>query len=205
LATRNITNRWTGATGSEFRIKRDPAKLLGCAVARSTQAFDSLCSFMRVLILVVILFATPIAWAQKRPSNPHLSRSQPSVYITFDHQGKIASTSGATEEFVWLRLRNNTRWPIVLDMEGVPSKAYGDAGLFWDVLCEGDSPLFHRCHACSFNSLPPGHYILFTVPREHLAKGCSLRVMFSYAWEHPSGEPEHFVYFYSSDIPSGTR
>jgi hypothetical protein len=30
------TNRWTGATGSDFRIKRDPAKLLGSAVARST-------------------------------------------------------------------------------------------------------------------------------------------------------------------------
>src|ERR1051326_8339017 len=34
---RNPTNRWTGATGSEFRIKRDPAKLFGSAVARSTQ------------------------------------------------------------------------------------------------------------------------------------------------------------------------
>ena len=33
------TNRWTGATGSVFRIKRDPAKLLGNAVARSTQTF----------------------------------------------------------------------------------------------------------------------------------------------------------------------
>ena len=30
------TNRWTGATESVFRIKRDPAKLLGSAVARST-------------------------------------------------------------------------------------------------------------------------------------------------------------------------
>jgi len=37
---RRRTNRWTGATGSEFRIKRDPAKLLGGAVARSTQTFD---------------------------------------------------------------------------------------------------------------------------------------------------------------------
>jgi hypothetical protein len=26
--------------GGDFRIKRDPAKLLGSAVARSTQAFD---------------------------------------------------------------------------------------------------------------------------------------------------------------------
>jgi hypothetical protein len=34
------TNRWTGATGSDFRIKRRPAKLLGRAVARSTPPFD---------------------------------------------------------------------------------------------------------------------------------------------------------------------
>jgi len=31
--TRCRTNRWTGATGSDFRIKPDPAKLLGSAVA----------------------------------------------------------------------------------------------------------------------------------------------------------------------------
>jgi hypothetical protein len=37
LSNRGRTNRWTGATGSDFRIKRDPAKLLGSAVARSTQ------------------------------------------------------------------------------------------------------------------------------------------------------------------------
>src|SRR6185295_9137613 len=36
MIRRRITNRWTGATGSDFRIKRDPAKLLGSAVARST-------------------------------------------------------------------------------------------------------------------------------------------------------------------------
>src|SRR5262249_33938317 len=39
---RNPTNRWTGATGSAFRIKRNPAKLLGSAVARSTQTLDVL-------------------------------------------------------------------------------------------------------------------------------------------------------------------
>jgi hypothetical protein len=38
----NRTNRWTGATGSVIRIKRDPATLLGSAVARSTQTFDGL-------------------------------------------------------------------------------------------------------------------------------------------------------------------
>ncbi|HYX29394.1 MAG TPA: hypothetical protein VE863_12590 [Pyrinomonadaceae bacterium] len=35
------TNRWTGATGSDFRIIIGPAYLLGNAVARSTQTFDS--------------------------------------------------------------------------------------------------------------------------------------------------------------------
>ena len=39
LAVVRPTNRWTGATGSDFRIKRDPAKLLGSAVARSTQRY----------------------------------------------------------------------------------------------------------------------------------------------------------------------
>gem|GEM_PF-5953992 len=34
------TNRWTGATGNDFRIKRDPARLLGSAVARSTQSLS---------------------------------------------------------------------------------------------------------------------------------------------------------------------
>jgi hypothetical protein len=31
-------SRWTRATGSDFRIKRDPAKLFGNAVARSSQS-----------------------------------------------------------------------------------------------------------------------------------------------------------------------
>src|SRR2546421_12298774 len=111
---------------------------------------------MRVFILSVFLLAAPISSAQKRAANPRLSKSHPSVYIAFDHQGKIASMSnGEMEDTVWLRLRNNTRWPIILDMNGVPSKAYGDAALFWDVLCEGHEPSYRRCQACSFNPLHP--------------------------------------------------
>ena len=160
---------------------------------------------MRTLTLCIVLCVVPTSFAQKRVPNVRLSKAHPSVYITLDHQGKIASMSnGEIEDTVWLRLRNNTRWPIILDMNGVPSKAYGDAALFWDVLCEGREPAIVRCHACSFNPLHPGHYILFTVPRADLAKGCAIRVKFSYGWEDSSGEPEHFVYFYSSDLPTGT-
>src|SRR5215467_10518154 len=47
ISGQNPTNRWTGATGSDFRIKRDPAKLLGSAVARSTQPFGATDSYAR--------------------------------------------------------------------------------------------------------------------------------------------------------------
>ena len=36
---KSAANRWTGATGSDFRIIIGPAQLLGNAVGRSTQTF----------------------------------------------------------------------------------------------------------------------------------------------------------------------
>lgn len=158
---------------------------------------------MRVLIFCVVFLTTPIVFAQKRAPDVRLSKAHPSVYITFDRQGKIASmNSGEIEDTVWLRLRNNTRWPIIVNMHGVLSKAYGDAALFWDVMCEGREPIISRCHVCSFNRLAPGHYILFTVPRQDLSKGCAIRVKYTYAWEDSSDDVEHFVYFYGSSLPS---
>jgi len=161
---------------------------------------------MRVLILSVVLFATPISWAQTRAANPRLSRAHPSVYIAFDRQGKIADLRGIGElkETVWLRLHNNTRWPIVLDMNGVP-KAYGDASLFYDVLSDGKLVFEDRCHVCSSNPLRPGRSLVFTVPQEYLAKGFSIRVKFSFGWEDSSDDVEHFVYYHSSSLPTGAR
>jgi hypothetical protein len=160
-------------------------------------------TFILLFALAICVRTTP---AQRRGPEPRLSKAQPSVYITFEREGKIASSStGEIEETVWLRLRNNTRWPIILDMNGVPSKAYGDASLFHDVLSEGKVIAEERCHACSFNPLPPGHYLVFTVPREDLAKDYSIRVRFSYGWEDGHDvaggrEVEHFVYFHSADL-----
>ena len=56
LAART-TNRWTGATGSDFRIKRDPAKLLRSAVARSTQPLGGNVTLMNQLIFTVLAIA----------------------------------------------------------------------------------------------------------------------------------------------------
>lgn len=156
------------------------------------------------ILLIVFLTSVPALLAQKRSVDPRISKAHPSVYITFERQGKIASLSGTgeKEEMIWLRLRNNTRWSIVLDMNGLPSKAYGDARLFHDVLSEGKLIAEDRCHVCSFNELPSGRSLVFIVPREDLAESRAIRVRFRYAWEADSGEVEHFVYFYSSKLSS---
>jgi hypothetical protein len=162
---------------------------------------------MRILILSVLLIATPISWGQSHVANPRLSKSRPSVYITFDHLGRIAPISSSeTEDIVWLRLHNNTRWPIIFVIDRLVTKKYGAAALYWDVGCEGNDSLFftQRCGdsiRCTFKPLPPGHDMLFTVRHADLGKGCFIRVKFSYSWEDKSGEPEHLVYFYSSALP----
>jgi hypothetical protein len=157
--------------------------------------------------LIFIILSVASVGAQSRGQNPRLSQSHPSVYITFERAAKIASdSSGELEETVWLRLRNNTRWPIILDMNGVSSKEYGDAALFHDVLLDGKVIAEERCHACSFNPLPPGRSLVFTVPRADLREGYSIRVRFSYGWENGNDvaggrEVEHFVYFHHSALP----
>ena len=156
---------------------------------------------MRILILSVILIVTPISWAQRRVTNPRLSKSRPSVYITFDHVGKIIPVSSEEPaDRVWLRLHNNTRWPIILETDRVVTRKYGAAALFWDIFCEGPDPfsLTQHCVDCASKPLASGHYVLFTVRRGDLGKGCAIRVKFSYGWEANSGEPEHFVYFQST-------
>jgi len=68
-----------------------------------------------------------------------------------------------------------------------------------------------RCHACSVIELPPGKSLLFSVPREHLCENLMLYVSYNYQWEFDegrfagSGEPQHNVYFYGSQIPKGCR
>jgi hypothetical protein len=161
---------------------------------------------MRVAVLSVVLIVTPaLLWGQKRATAPLISRAHPSVYITFERQGQLKNLGGTGElrQTAWLRLHNNLRWSIVLDMNGVPSKAYGDASLFYDRIVGTDVVFQDRCHVCSFNPLTPGHSLVFTVPLQDLPARASIRVKFRYGWEHQSDDVEHFVYFYSSSLPTG--
>ena len=168
---------------------------------------------MKLFSVAVILCSLILSLhAQQRrfsgtQSELRLRKDMPTVYITFERAGKRKPLEqGESDQGVWLRLHNNTRWPLTLAMNGV-AKEYGDAALFYDVLSEGQVVIEGRCHVCSSNPLHPGGSLLFSLPREDLVKGGAIRVKFSYGWEHPDDvfadrEPQHFVYFYSSKLPS---
>lgn len=165
----------------------------------------------KILAITFILCGVVISLqAQHKPrgtqAESRIRKDMPTVYIAFERGGsRKPLEQGESNEGVWLRLHNNTRWPIMLEMNGVPPE-YGDAALFYDVLSEGKLILEGRCHVCSSNRISPGRSLVFSVPREDLAKGKSIRVKFSYGWEDPDDvfagrEPEHYVNFDASKLP----
>jgi len=161
---------------------------------------------MRSFISIGLLFLTVISSVAQPRTDVRINKKLPTLYIAYEKVGKLESLDSADErERIWLRLHNNSRWPIRLDMGGVPPE-YGDANLFFDGLLDGDVVFRNRCHVCSTNLLSPGKSILFNIPRRDLGKGRAIRVKFSYGWEHwddvtAGREPEHYVYFTSSTLP----
>src|SRR5207253_1587959 len=65
---------------------------------------------------------------------------------------------------------------------------------------------YNRGHVFATSWLPPGRSVIFSVPREHLAKHLGIYLSFTYDWEtaerdNGSNEPEHRVYFRASVLP----
>jgi hypothetical protein len=165
-----------------------------------------------------VVASKPENISKSRISEPILNRAasndirsvkdKPTVYISFERAGKREpQLNGESDEGIWLRLHNNTRWSIKLDMNDVSSAEFGDADLFYEVVADEKVVVDMRCHACSMDSVRPGQSLLFSVPREHLAKGRAIRISFAYEWEEDAsrstvGEPQHLVSFESSKLPS---
>lgn len=142
-----------------------------------------------------------------RQAEVRIRKDQPGVYLTLERVGQVkVPKPGEGRDRVWLKLHNNTRWPIMLEMSGVPSKEYGDAELYYDVLSGRELIIHLECHVCSYNSLGPGKSFVFSVPLEELGAGRALRVRFSYGWEDwddasTGREAQHYVYFDASKLP----
>ncbi len=166
-----------------------------------------------VMFIFCLVCESVIAGHQnaKASSEVRVQKNKPTVYIEFERSGnRKALYEGQSNKGIWLRLHNNTKWSIVLDMHGVPSDDYGDAALIYDVLFDRQVIIPDSCHICSFNSLESGHSLLFSLPAEYLSTGRAVRIKFSYGWEDANGtadgrEPEHHVYFYSSQLPKSSQ
>ncbi len=148
------------------------------------------------LVFITLLSAEGLA---QRTKSFKLIRSKASVYIEFVKSGKDSEKN----ERLWLRIHNNQRWGIRMDMGGAASED-GDARLFYDVLDKYDHISDSvSCHVCSTNTLGPGRSLTFSIPKVHLAPVYGIRIKYGFAWEDDLNldEPQHFTNFLSSDLP----
>ncbi|HKP83800.1 MAG TPA: hypothetical protein VJT69_17425 [Pyrinomonadaceae bacterium] len=171
---------------------------------------------MKKVLSATVIFCSVVLGIQaqttaRTQANIRIMKDKPSVYITFERVGQLkAPDPGDEKERVWLRLHNNTRWPIMLDMSAVPSGEYGDAGLFYEEVLKGEVTFRMQCHVCTLNSLGPGKSLLFSIPQAGLAKERAIRVRFSYSWEDQNDvaggrETEHYVYFHAEKLPQSVQ
>ena len=71
-------------------------------------------------------------------------------------------------------------------------------------------PIVNRSDMLSTSWLPSGRSVIFSVPREHLAKHLAIYILYNYEWEYGertfrSDEPQHRVYFRASDLSEITE
>jgi hypothetical protein len=142
-----------------------------------------------------------------------LVNDRPHVYVSFEREGyRRPLRTGEGKKGIWLRFHNNSKWRVGVCMWDVP-KEYGDKDITYEVERykkvggSEETPFPSYSDGCPLVYIEAGKFVLFSVPREHLADGLAIKVPFLYEWEvDPDGfvnplEPIHYAYFYSSEIP----
>jgi hypothetical protein len=165
-----------------------------------------------ILLFVCALLLVPVV-AQKKETNSsqvRLVKDLPHLYISFVREAKIEPLyEGESDQRIWLRFHNNSRWKVSFCSEPTP-KEYGEILPKYKIeryTSTGVIPGARGGDVCGSITIKAGKSILFSVPREHLAEGLAIKIPYRYVWEiDPDGsinpeEPEHYVFFYSGDIP----
>ena len=192
------------------------------------------------------VFATPSAVAQQPTScgasnDVRLVKDQPTVYLTFERFGKALNLGeqkmlqsdqrGRSQQKgndVWLRVHNNTCWPISLIQYGmyVPKQRPGEApgerfkrigildegaetGLFYAVMKNRNQIGYSGIDSYDYVKLLPGRTALFSATRDAFKDQQSIRISFIYDWEFQRGterksytvnEPRHYIEFSAYDL-----
>jgi len=160
--------------------------------------------FMYKIITAILsmLLLTPAAYTQVQsvtlPVQVHLDASKPLVYLEFErYEG----------EQVWMRLRNNSVWTVVIRTEE-PENWQGQrdvSGLKDSVevspqyeiqSIQPEKSVYITSCTLSESSIPSGRSVLFKVPKVSLLNPGFLRVYFTYEWEsRMAQEPRNYAYF----------
>lgn len=180
---------------------------------------------MRVILSsLIMLFFSLYCLAQSsneainKDGSVRLDLTKPSAYITFEKFGERKPQSqGESNQGVWLRFHNNTKWNLNVNTLGC-TKEYGDCIVFHkvqrlpnyeDKIKNSDVPTGYRmAHMASVWTIESGKSLLFSVPKEHLAKGLFILVDFNYDWEQSGNTGGgdltivHKASFFSWKLPS---
>jgi hypothetical protein len=199
-----------------------------------------LCAFCIVILVAVFVGAqqpTPCGVS----NDVRIVQEKPTVYLTFERFGKALNRgeqkllqndqrgiSQQKGDDVWLRVHNNTCWPISLIQYGmyVPKQQPGEApgerfkrmgilddgaetGLFYAVMKDRNQIGYSGIDSYDYVKLLPGRTTLFSATRAALKDQQSIRISFIYDWEFQRGaerkgytvnEPWHYIEFSAYDL-----
>ena len=169
---------------------------------------DTMKILLSIAIVCSLVTVTPAQGKKNLKAGTLVNPNKPAVFITFLRLTDLEPLeTGYGRKHFLLRITNNTRWAIWLEMGGVP-KEYGDAGLFYTIenKDKGEIQIDSRCHVCSVNPVNPGRSIVFSVPADYASTDTRMRIGYSFAWERDNeveggSYSEHSVAFYFSYLP----
>lgn len=162
-----------------------------------------------LLVVLVCLVPQLNAKQSKKAPDIRLANDKPTVYVSFVRSGpRRPLENWESDQGVWLRVYNNTKWNLIFNAGGVPDPSYGDAVIFYNIKRiegEGAVPIGYQRHVSSVIQLQSGRSLEFSIPREHVSQGLAIEIAFNYAWElnkeHTTvreSEPLHYITFESS-------
>ena len=178
---------------------------------------------------MLLALSVSLCYAQKRAVRSRtlsadkvkINKNEPGLYIAFERFGRRTPLrEDESQDGVYLRLHNNLRYSIGFCSFGmsedgemlIAADSETQIGVNYDVEIT-DYEAFGKTRAekpsgyptgsiCFGFVLKAGRSVVFSAPKEHLAKGLSIKIPFNYAWESPTEtNPMHYVYFNSYKLP----
>jgi hypothetical protein len=170
------------------------------------KTMKDLYSFARMLVRCLTLLFLLIS-SNGAVQGQTLNNKLPSVYLRFKED--VNDNDG--EEMARLTLRNNTKWPIIVERRFEPTLK-GDVFLTYVIeLATGCRDERYRVDVVMSTTLKPGNVVSFAVPLDDFSQGSKIYVEFSFPWETKDNgtlrihEPIHRAYFSAYDLPPRSK